>query len=32
MKGPGATICPFIHASLQAAEPSGVIYSLVQSY
>ena len=24
--------CPFIHASLQAAEPSGPIYTLVQSY
>ena len=24
--------CPFIHASLQAAEPSGPIYALVQSY
>lgn len=24
--------CPFIHASLQAAEPSGPIYALVRSY
>ena len=24
--------CPFIHASLQAAEPSGAIHALVQSY